>query len=115
VFFILAGGVGSGNLLYNGFGFKAVGNTLYGIIIVNGSVVTQSLSVTLSVGTFVELLAIVRSSGSIEFVVDGVSKSVVSTSLASSAASTYEVQTTNGASGGDAALQVGYLAVGVPL
>jgi hypothetical protein len=118
-FYLLAGGVGNnagvGQLLRNGFGFKAVGNTLSGVVRLNGSETSQSLGVTLSPGTFVELQAVCRGSSSVQFYVDGVLKATVTATMPSTAASTYEVQVTNGAGGGEAALQVGYLTVGFPM
>ena len=119
LFYLLGGGVGNnagvGELLRNGFGFKAEGNTLFGVLRLNGSETTQSLGVTLSPGTFVELHAACRGSSSVQFYVDGVLKATVTATMPSTAASTYEVQVTNGASGGEAALQVGYLTVGFPM
>jgi hypothetical protein len=86
---------------------------LKGVTIASGNPTIVDLSTTLTSGTFVELWAVRRGS-SVEFYVNGVLKGSSNSNLPSGAASTYEVQVTNGASGGEAALQVGYLTVGFP-
>ena len=116
-FYVLAGGVGNnagvGELLWNGFGFKAEGSALKGVTILNGNPTVVDLATSIS-NTFLELWAVRRGS-SVEFYVNGVLKGSSTSNLPTSAASTYEVQVTNGGLGGEAALQVGYLTVGFPM
>ena len=112
-FYILVGGVGGGAFLQSGFGFKAEGSALKGVTMLNGTQTVVDLATSLTSGAFVELFAVRRGS-SVEFYVEGVLKASSSTNLPSSAASTYEVRTENGASGGNAVLQVGYLTVQLP-
>lgn len=117
-FYVLAGGAAnSGSLpddgVQSGFGFKASGTTLYGTTISGGAATEVDLSTTLSSGTFLELIAIRRSS-SVQFYVNGVLKGSSSTNLPTSAASTYEVRTENGSSGTNASVQVAFLTVGIP-
>ena len=119
LFYVLAGGAGnSGSLpsngIQNGFGFKAIGTTLWGVAILNGTQTPVHLPTNLTAGTFVELMAVVRSSSSIQFYVNGVLKGTSSDTLPNSTASTYEVRTENGVSGTNAAVQVGFLTVGIP-
>jgi hypothetical protein len=121
-FWILAGGLDNGEKLRNGWGFKARDASgtkkLYGIVRLNGSETAEvDLSTTLTTGTWLDLYAVVRS-GAVDFYVNGVLKNPASTTLPSSAASTYEIRVENGGSGsgaGNAVLQVAYLTVGLPI
>ena len=54
-------------------------------------------------------------SGSVDFYVNGVYKATATTTLPSSAASTYEVRVENGAGTNNSILQVAYLTVGLPV
>ncbi|MBI4444113.1 MAG: hypothetical protein HY649_12165 [Acidobacteria bacterium] len=117
--YILAGGANtsgalSSNGVKNGFGFKAVGSTLYGFTVSGGTAnaVTLSPGVTLSQNVWVDLLAIRRGSY-VYFYANGVAQGSTSSSLPSTAGSTYEVRTES-TSTSDAVLQVAYLTVGMP-
>jgi hypothetical protein len=118
-FWILAGGVDNSEKLRNGWGFKARDTSgtkkLYGIVRLNGSETAEvDLSTTLAAGTWLDLYAVVRS-GAVDFYVNGVLKNTASTTLPSTAASTYEVRVENGAGTNNAILQVAYLTVGLPV
>ncbi|MBI4478989.1 MAG: hypothetical protein HY651_03100 [Acidobacteria bacterium] len=118
-FWILAGGLDSGELLRNGWGFKARDASgtkkLYGIVRVNGSETAEvDLSTTLTTGTWLDLYAVIRS-GAVDYYVNGVLKNTASTTLPSTAASTYEVRVENGSGTNNAILQVAYLTVGLPI
>ena len=131
VFYVLAGGagtsealcpsgncaIGTGNGVKNGFGFKAVGSSLYGFTVASGSSTTTSaITGALSQNTWVDLFAVRRGS-TVHFYAYSSGSLLGSTSttsnLPSTAGSTYEVRTETSAAS-DAMLQVAYLTTGMP-
>lgn len=113
-FWVLGGGSSGGTPLNNGFGFRADGNALKGITIANGVASVNDLAVLLTTGSFHDLLA-VRTATGIEWFVDGVFKASLQTNLPIGANSSYEVRVTNGAAGGTATMDVGFLTLGIPM
>jgi hypothetical protein len=113
-FWVLGGGSSGGTPLNNGFGFRADGNALKGITIANGVASVNDLAVVLTTGTFRDLLA-VRTATGIEWFVDGVFKASLQTNLPTAANSSYEVRVSNGAAGGTATMEVGFLTLGIPM
>ena len=96
----LAGGQatsgGDGNIGY-GYGFKQVGTALYGVSY-NGTTETSlDLGIVLASGFSRDLMAVVRSSSSIEFYVDGISRGTLSATIPSYFHTFYRVRLTNGA------------------
>jgi hypothetical protein len=65
-------------------------------------------------GNFRDLLA-VRTATSVEFFVDGVFRASLNTNLPTAANSSYEVRVSNGAAGGTATMEVGFLTLGIPM
>ena len=113
-FWVLGGGSSGGTPLNNGFGFRADGTALKGITIANGVASVNDLAVTLSTGNFRDLLA-VRTATGIEWFVDGVFKASLFTNLPTASNSSYEVRVSNGAAGGTATMEVGFLTLGIPM
>jgi hypothetical protein len=113
-FWVLGGGSSGGTPLNNGFGFRADGAALKGITIANGVTSVNDLAVGLMPGNFRDLLA-VRTATSVEFFVDGVFRASLNTNLPTAANSSYEVRVSNGAAGGTATMEVGFLTLGIPM
>ena len=113
-FWVLGGGSSGGTPLNNGFGFRADGNALKAITIANGVASVSDLAVLLTTGNFRDLLA-VRTATGIEWFVDGVFKASLQTNLPTGSNSSYEVRVSNGAVGGTATMEVGFLTLGIPM
>jgi hypothetical protein len=114
-FYVLAGGAVGTSLLQSGFGFVAVGTTIKGFTRTGGGTpneVDLPGAPTLTAGTWVDLLAIRRAS-SIEFYVNGVLRSSTTTSLPTSADSSYEIRLENAGSTSAGKYQVAFLTVGI--
>ena len=114
-FWVLGGGSSGGTPLNNGFGFRADGNSLKGITIANGVASVNDLAVLLTTGTFHDLLAVRTATNGIEWFVDGVFKASLQTNLPTASNSSYEVRVSNGVAGGTATMEVGFLALGIPM
>lgn len=114
VFWVLGGGSSGGTPLNNGFGFRADGAALKGITIANGVASVNDLAVGLMPGNFRDLLA-VRTATSVEFFVDGVFRASLNTNLPTGSNGSYEVRVSNGAAGGTATMEVGFLTLGIPM
>jgi len=113
--YILAGGT-INTALKNGFGFKLDGSSLLGVVRNDYAENTLNTGISVSEFTSYDLIAVVRSSSSVEYFVNGVSRGILTGApLPAGADGMYECRITTALDGGDSGLLVGYLTVGIPM
>jgi hypothetical protein len=99
VSYILAGGQSNiSGALGNGYGFKGVGGSLYGVCFYGLTETTLDLDISLSYGSSRTLRAIVQSPNTIDFYVDGNFRGSLTVTLPSFFETFYRVYVTNGTS-----------------
>ena len=105
----------TGSRTLRGFGFKAIGNALKGVVVAN-SVESPAvdLATDLSSNNFVNVLAI-RRAASVEFYVNGVLKGTSATVPDSGLWFLYDVYLTNGSGTHDVRADITFFTVGTPM
>ena len=98
-----------------GFGFKAIGNALKGVVVANSvEAAAVDLATDLSSNSFVNVLAI-RRAASMEFYVNGVLKGTSATVPDSGLFMLYDVYLTNGSGTHDVRADITFFTIGTPM